>query len=186
MSTFTESQQWWLNVNGRPEGPQSVAQITHALQMGELSWTTSVCPQGGHEWRPICDWPAWSQLRATATSTAAKLPSEEIRTLALWHRRFTLGILAMMVGVACLLASSSVALKLFAILANGFLQVLLTIGLCRALRSRAAVLWALTAVVPYLGLIPLLLVSRRATKRLKQAGVPVGLLGAKLPFNEMK
>lgn len=57
-----------------------------------------------------------------------------------------------------------------------------TYRLARALGSGVAWLWTLGTFLPsILGLVVLIIVISRATKRLKKAGLKVGLLGAKLP-----
>jgi len=170
---------WWLDANGRPDGPYPTDSITTALHAGRIALTTRICPEGGTEWRPLNAWSEWSVVPLPPHSG----PSADagLRGLAIWHRRFTLGMLAIIVGALFVRTADSTPLTVFALLATTFLQVLLVVGLCRAMTSRATVLWAIVTAVPYLGLIPLLLVSRRATKRLKAAGVAVGLLGAKFP-----
>ncbi len=57
-----------------------------------------------------------------------------------------------------------------------------TYRLARAIGSRLAILWTLGTFLPsILGLIVLIVLMSRATKRLKSVGLKVGLLGAKLP-----
>ena len=107
-----------------------------------------------------------------------------LRELAVWHRRFSLGILTIIVGGLFVRAADSAPLTIFALLATTFLQVLLVIGLCRSMRLSSIVAWGVATAIPYLGLIPLFLVSRKATKRLSAAGIPVGLLGAKVPMSD--
>ncbi len=56
-----------------------------------------------------------------------------------------------------------------------------TYRLAGALGSKVAVLWAIGGFLPNLiGLIVLVVLSSRASSRLKKAGIKVGLLGAKL------
>lgn len=61
---------WWLALNGRPDGPRSIAYVTAGLQTGQFSMTTPVCPEGGSEWRPLATWPAL----ASVAQTSAALP----------------------------------------------------------------------------------------------------------------
>ncbi|MBN8625684.1 MAG: hypothetical protein J0M17_09355 [Planctomycetes bacterium] len=51
---------WWLAIDGRPDGPRSTTYITAALQAGRLTPLIPICPEGGHEWRPLGTWPAFS------------------------------------------------------------------------------------------------------------------------------
>lgn len=64
-------------------------------------------------------------------------------------------------------------------------RIWMAVGVYRltaAMGSRVGVLWALGAFLPNLiGLVVLIVVSSRATSRLKKAGLRVGLMGAKLP-----
>lgn len=64
-------------------------------------------------------------------------------------------------------------------------RIWMAVGVYRltsAMGSRVGVLWALGAFLPNLiGLVVLIVVSSRATSRLKKAGLKVGLMGAKLP-----
>jgi hypothetical protein len=50
-----------------------------------------------------------------------------------------------------------------------------------ALGSSAAVLWAIGTFLPGVGVLVLLALSARATRTCKASGIPVGLLGPKLP-----
>lgn len=176
LSTQTR-QRWWLDVNGRPDGPHATEAILADLQSGRMAPTTRACPEGGAEWRPLTTWPEWSSW--TSISASESSTATDLRTLSIWHRRFTLGILAIMLGAFLLQAIDSTPLTIFGLLATSFLQVLLTVGLCRALGFRSYVFWAIVTAVPFIGAIPLFLISRKATKRLKAAGISVGLLGAK-------
>lgn len=172
------SNRWWLDVNGRPDGPHTTEAVIATFRAGHIAATTRACPEGGSEWRPLSAWPQWSVLSSPPATVST---GGDLREIALWHRRFSLGILAIIVGGLVVRGADSAPLTIFALLATTFAQVLLVIGLCRSLAVRSVVVWGVVTAVPYLGLIPLFLVSRKATKRLAAAGIPVGLFGAKVP-----
>ncbi|HET7824173.1 MAG TPA: hypothetical protein VFK90_02525 [Anaeromyxobacter sp.] len=68
------------------------------------------------------------------------------------------------------------------VLATRIWMIVAVYRVTKALGSSFALLWALGAFLPnILGLIVLAICSSRATKRLKDAGLKVGLMGAKLP-----
>ena len=172
------SRRWWLERNGRPDGPFTTGAVMAEFRSGRIASTTRVCPEGGNEWRALSAWSEWSVLTPPPTTASV---SGDLREIAVWHRRFSLGILAIIVGGLVVRWVDSAPLTIFALLATTFLQVLLVIGLCRSMAVRSIVVWGIVTAVPYLGLIPLFLVSRKATKRLTAAGIPVGLLGAEVP-----
>jgi hypothetical protein len=175
------SKRWWLDVNGRPDGPHTAEAVLAAFRSGRIAVTTRVCPEGGSEWKPLSAWPEWSAL---TTCPATESAGGDLREVALWHRRFSIGILAIIIGGLLVRAADSASLTIFALLATTFLQVLLVVGLCRSMKLGSIVIRGIATAIPYLGLIPLFLVSRKATKRLSAAGIPVGLLGAKVPLND--
>lgn len=70
-STAT-STRWWLALDGRPDGPRTIAYITAAVQAGQVTLTTPACPEGGCEWKPLAIWP---ELAALATAQQQSPPS---------------------------------------------------------------------------------------------------------------
>lgn len=68
------SGRWWLAVAGRPDGPRTLAYVSAALQAGQLSPITPVCPEGGCEWRPLATWPALAALTAPTIIPPPPLP----------------------------------------------------------------------------------------------------------------
>lgn len=69
-NTVESTARWWLAVDGRPDGPRTTTYITAALQAGQLTSLTPICPEGGCEWRPLATWPAF----AATPAPAANLP----------------------------------------------------------------------------------------------------------------
>ncbi|MBL9085153.1 MAG: DUF4339 domain-containing protein [Planctomycetales bacterium] len=65
---------WWLAIDGRPDGPRSTTYIAAALQSGRLTPLSPICPEGGHEWRPLGTWPAFSSA-ATQTADRSQAPA---------------------------------------------------------------------------------------------------------------
>ncbi|NOZ77641.1 MAG: hypothetical protein GXP48_00400 [Acidobacteria bacterium] len=86
------------------------------------------------------------------------------------------------------------------ILARGYAETVLAVALARvlgilvtivalaiyayrtasALGSRVGVLWAVAMVIPFWNVITILVLSSRATKACRNAGIPVGFFGPKL------
>lgn len=64
---------WWLAVDGRPDGPRTTTYITAALQAGQLTALTPICPEGGCEWRPLATWPAFAAMTPAADSPPSPL-----------------------------------------------------------------------------------------------------------------
>lgn len=114
------------------------------------------------------------------TQSAAIDGDPQLHSIATWHRRFSWGILG--IAAAYFLSivnqdpTSSVVVILWLIAVAA--QATLMFGLMKSLGRKPWPL-AITAAIPFLGNIPLLQVSRDATKRLMQAGIPVGIFGPK-------
>jgi hypothetical protein len=176
--------QWYVAGNGAALGPYSQEQLVQWLTNGRVSERTLVCPVGAQHWVRIADCP---QLQGTQLQFPPPMPSARsrqreasIKNLARWHRRFTLGILAVIVGSIlplALAAAVSPMLWLFCYALLIGLQGWLVTGL--ALGSRNPWLWGIFGAIPYLGLLVLLNRSQLATARLRAAGVSVGLFGPK-------
>lgn len=106
------------------------------------------------------------------------------RRLVLWFGVQLVISIAGMVGGAVL--GDTALGALFAVVY--LLCMLVTIGAlmyyayraAAALGSRLAILWAIAMLIPFLNAITLLVLSSRATKACRKAGIPVGLLGPKL------
>ncbi len=69
--------------------------------------------------------------------------------------------------------------RLLGVLATSVVLILYAYRTAKALGSSAPIIWAAAMVVPLLNLITLLVLSSRATKTCKAAGVPVGFFGPK-------
>lgn len=119
--------------------------------------------------RVLCvDCLAERRRRATASAGVAVRP--HIREIAVAQRRLMWAIL---LGV--------IAVPLFPLLLIAVpLQIYRTARLASCLGSNPLV-WGVGACVPYVGLLVLLVLNAQATSTLKAAGIPVGLMGAKLP-----
>jgi len=94
-----------------------------------------------------------------------------------------INVAAEVVAVRAVRYGPSMASVLFPILSLGILLfILVAVGrLAYALHGIGnSVIYCFCMLIPCIGLIPLLFLNARATKYLKQNGVKVGLLGAKL------
>jgi len=68
----------------------------------------------------------------------------------------------------------------FATIVTGIIQIYFIYKLAVALRMSAAWVYIILAFIPLVGLIALLVINGKATKRLKKNGIKVGLLGARM------
>ncbi len=137
--------------------------------------------------------PATSPVRPPTAAAAALLPRwSTLKRVADAQRQAMFALLAGILAVPISFAAGSSAVPQAAGVAAVVLVLLvvaarvwMTIAvyrLMKALASSLAVLWAIGAFLPNLiGLIVLAVCSARATKRLRDAGLKVGLMGAKLP-----
>ena len=118
--------------------------------------------------------------RVYRTQSTADADDPQLHSIATWHRRFSWGILGIAAAYFSIVNREPTSpvliwsLWLIAVAA----QATLAFGLLNALGRKPWPL-AIAAAIPFLGNIPLLMVSRDATKRLVQAGIPVGLFGPK-------
>jgi hypothetical protein len=68
----------------------------------------------------------------------------------------------------------------YATVVTGIIQVYFIYKLAAALRSSAAWVYIILAFIPLVGLIALLVINSKATKKLQENGVKVGLMGARM------
>jgi len=105
-------------------------------------------------------------------------PTQAIQSLAIKHRTFTIRILILwVVGTASMIAFWPMAIAFCLI--RGWL----TFGMATDLSLGLPWLWGIGGCMPcYVGDVVMVAVSLIGTKRLQQAGIPVGLFGAKQPL----
>ena len=106
------------------------------------------------------------------------------RRLVLWfgvQLLFTLlgAVVLQMVGETTLALLIGLT-RLLGILVTVFALALYAYRTAAALGSRVSVLWAVALLVPYVNVISLLVLSSKATKACRDAGIEVGFLGPKL------
>lgn len=68
----------------------------------------------------------------------------------------------------------------FATIVTGIIQIYFIYKLATALRSSAAWIYIILTFIPLVGLIALLVINNKATKKLQQNGIRVGLMGARM------
>ena len=110
---------------------------------------------------------------------------DRIRRIARGQRMMVWAVLGQWFASAVSVASDSVALKGVMSLAAIACMVMAIVGavrLSRALGSHVVttVLVAILMIVPLINLVTMLVLSMRATRALRKAGVRVGLMGAKV------
>jgi hypothetical protein len=107
--------------------------------------------------------------------------SPEILELAQAHKQFTIGIgiiLVLLFLVFNLLANSNLwILGLLLLVAKCCLAFYLTFKLATALRTTGATFWLVFSIIPILGDLALVILSRQATNKLTAAGISVGFFG---------
>lgn len=74
MSTNIVVLRWWLALDGKPDGPRTMAYITAALQTGAVSLMTPACPEGDCRWQPLGTWPELAEIVQTSQSSVAPPP----------------------------------------------------------------------------------------------------------------
>jgi hypothetical protein len=124
--------------------------------------------------------PRWSDLKKIADAQRQVLVAFCVGLLAIPLSAAFGGGLAGFGGDA----GTSIGLLVLAALVLG-VRIWMAVGtyrLARAMASRVAILWTIGTFLPSIvGLLVLIAIISRATKRLKSVGLKVGLLGAKLP-----
>ena len=74
----------------------------------------------------------------------------------------------------------------FATIVTGCIQVYFIYKLAVALRSSTAWVYTILVFIPLVGLIALLVINGKATKKLQEHGIRVGLMGARMAdFNKI-
>jgi hypothetical protein len=68
----------------------------------------------------------------------------------------------------------------FVILGAWIFQIWSTYRMGKALNLPNTWLWVVGTMIPLVGLIVLLIMNGKATEKLRKAGIPVGLMGAKM------
>jgi hypothetical protein len=121
--------------------------------------------------------PSWTELRAIARH----------QRFVLWAFLAGLAAFPLAAGLAALgrgvlPGEATVVVTVLVIIST---RVAMAIGVHRlttAMGSKLGLVWAIGAFIPnVIGLIVLVVVSLRASSRLKKAGLKVGLMGANLP-----
>jgi len=101
---------------------------------------------------------------------------QQLDAISGWTRALNVCMVGVILLVVFLLPTDY---GLVAVVAAALLQFIPTLGLTSVMRMRSALLWSILALIPYLGLIPLLIVSRKSTALLRRSGYRVGFLGAR-------
>jgi len=68
----------------------------------------------------------------------------------------------------------------FATIVTGIIQIYFIYKLAAAVRSSAAWVYIILAFIPLVGLIALLVINSKATGKLRENGIKVGLMGARM------
>ncbi len=66
--------QWWLEIEGKPDGPHTEAYVLTLLENGRIETTSLACPAGGNQWKPLHEWPEFSEVIAGLGRDAAPPP----------------------------------------------------------------------------------------------------------------
>lgn len=124
--------------------------------------------------------PAARSHYAAPSATVADSPSDDgtIREVARFQRMMLMSILASFASNGIAKASPG-PLAVLLLIGVGIFSIWAVYRLCRAL-DLSAVLWVVAMFVPLVNLIGMVYINRKATRFLKEQGLSVGLLGAKL------
>ena len=179
----------YLVIGGQSKGPYTLAQVRDSLARGEISRETPAWYEGLTEWTtlgPILDAAGGTTSSAGAmpppppvTVTAApagpgEFTKDQLRLIA---KNQNLLMWAVLAGFGAFFIAHIPILGLPLVLAIVVFEIYALYQLGTALRLPLVWLMCVGMFVPCVSLIILLLVSGRASKILKAAGVRVGIMG---------
>jgi len=179
----------YLAVGGQSQGPYTLAQVRESLAKGEVSRDTAAWYQGLAEWTTLgavldaaggatMQGSALPPVPASPASNAPIGPSEftkdELRRIAKSQNLLMWAVLA---GISSYFIVHIPFLGLPLVLAVVVFEIYALYLLGTSLRLPLVWLMCVGMFVPCLSLIILVLVSGRASKILKAAGIRVGVMG---------
>ncbi len=180
----------YVVLNGESKGPFTQAQVRDMLARGEVTPETLGWYEGLANWLPLsqilgasASAPAPMASLAPATtagSTETGFSKEELRHICWAQNLLMWAVLANIVGALLIKVLPFVGL----VIAVGILAYILY-ALCQLTYALRFPVWVmlllcLTMCIPIISLLVLVIVSGRASKVLKAAGVRVGIMGGKI------
>ncbi len=173
----------YLVLNGQSTGPHTLAQVRELLAKGEISRDTPAWYEGLADWTtvgPVLDAaggaPVPASVPIAASVSAGEFTKDELRHIAKSQNLLMWSVLA---GFAAFFVGHIPLLGLPLVLGIVAFEIYALYVLGTALRLPLVWLLCVGMFVPCVSLIILVLVSARASKILKAAGVRIGLMGGK-------
>jgi len=179
----------YLAVGGQSQGPYTLAQVRESLAKGEVSRDTAAWYQGLAEWTTlgaVLDAAGGATMQGSALPPVPVLPAsnapiglgeftkDELRRIAKSQNLLMWAVLA---GISSYFIVHIPFLGLPLVLAVVVFEIYALYLLGTSLRLPLVWLMCVGMFVPCLSLIILVLVSGRASKILKAAGIRVGVMG---------
>ncbi len=90
MTATTDLKQWWLLRDGAAQGPYTAAYIQLGLRTGTIQLGSPACPSGGQQWKPLREWPAFSNGSQAPIPPHSAERSSELPEFAKWIRYYCL------------------------------------------------------------------------------------------------
>jgi len=190
---MSEEPNWHYTQNKTPHGPVSEAELKQLAQRGELLADSLVWREGMSEWvraetihglfpeqrllqnhtiAPPLPPPIQPPVSGTSRATSNTSGSGNLREIALRQRWLLLSILGYFPAFyvwQLLFVVIPLEVACFSLLANSLKWP-----------TGKTLVYAVLMLIPYLGILFLLLLNQSATKRLQAAGVRVGFMGASI------
>lgn len=173
----------YLVLNGQSSGPFTLAQVQEKLARNEITLETSAWREGAASWMPLGTLVPTLGVANTPLPPAPGIPAAvepgaftkpELRHIAKSQNLLMWSVLA---GFAAFFIAHIPFLGLVIVLGIVAFQIYALYTLGSALRLPVVWLMCVGMFIPCVSLIILVLVSARASKVLKAAGVRVGLMG---------
>jgi len=168
--------QIYITRDGQQLGPYTLEQINSGASLGSFTSADLAWIEGWVDWQPLSKVPGFvsSMPPMPSESSSGGRPSlgeysdAEIRVIASNQK-----------AIMWLILGSFVAFFIpYAPIITGILSLIFVYQLARAVRSSFAWVYAVLALIPFVGLIALLIINSQATQTLKRRGIRVGLMGA--------
>ena len=173
----------YLAIDGQSKGPYTQAQVRDMLARGEISPQTLAWYDGQAEWTAVSQLlgavagvpaPAMPSPATALPATPGAFTKDELRHIAKSQNLLMWSVLA---GFSAFFVVHIPLLGLPLVLAIVVFEIYSLYTLGTALRLPLVWLMCVGMFIPCVSLIILVLVSARASKLLKAAGVRIGLMG---------
>jgi hypothetical protein len=177
----------YLALDGKQAGPFTLDQAWKLYAQGTVTRETPAWYEGLEDWTTFVKiveaFPAHtlpqskSAIDKPATETKGAFTKDELRNIANAQNTLMFSVLA---GFAILFIEKLPLIGPLAMIFVGIFQIYALYMLGIELRLRMVWLYCVGMIIPFVNLIILLIVSAKASKVLRAAGVRIGLMGGNL------